>query len=134
MRRSGGRVVSFANLLKKDINKSFAKRILKDIVVIGDKKATPIQIKDVVSKYYGIKVSDLESSKKTAQIAYPRQIAMYLCRIMTDHSYPQIGQLFGNRHYTTVMHAFEKIQAELKTDSNLKEIIEDIKSKIKGIK
>mgnify|MGYP000010905810 FL=1 len=128
------RVVSFANLLKKDINKSFAKRILKDIVVIGDKKATPIQIKDVVSKYYGIKVSDLESSKKTAQIAYPRQIAMYLCRIMTDHSYPQIGQLFGNRHYTTVMHAFEKIQAELKTDSNLKEIIEDIKSKIKGIK
>ena len=127
------RVVSFANLLKKDINKNFAKRILKDIVVIGDKKATPIQIKEVVSKYYGIKVSDLESSKRTNMIAYPRQVAMYLCRTMTDHSFPQIGQLFGGRHYTTVMHAFEKIQAELKTDSNLKEIIEDIKRKIKGV-
>ena len=75
----------------------------------------------------------MEYSKKTNKVAYPRQIAMYLCRIMTDHSFPQIGEIFVNRHYTTVMHACDKIQAELKTDSNLKEIIEDIKKKISTV-
>lgn len=127
------RVVSFANIMKCDVNIPFAKRILNDVIGIGGNKITPLQIKEIVSKYYNIKVSDLESSKKTNKVAYPRQIAMYLCRIMTDHSFPQIGKIFGNRHYTTVMHACDKIQAELKTDSNLKEIIEDIKKKISTV-
>lgn len=127
------RVVSFANIMKCNIDVPFAKRILNDIIEIGGKKITPLRIKEVVSKYYNIKVTDLESSKRTNKVAYPRQIAMYLCRIMTDHSFPQIGKIFGDRHYTTVMHACDKIQAELKTDSNLKEIIEDIKKKINNV-
>lgn len=127
------RVVTFSNIMPDKINVKFAKRILNDIVEIGGKTITPVKIKEVVSKYYNIKVSDLESSKRTNKVAYPRQIAMYLCRNMTEHSFPQIGKIFGDRHYTTVMHACEKIQAELKTDSNLKEIIEAIKKKINDV-
>lgn len=127
------RVVSFSQLMEKKIDKSFAKRVLKDIMINGGNNPTPVQIKNVVSKHFNIKMSDLESSKRTNQIAYPRQIAMYLCRTMTDLSFPNIGQLFGGKHYTTVMHACEKIQKELRTNPDLKEIIEELKKEISTV-
>ena len=88
-------------------------------------------IKKSVCKYYGIKISDIESKKKTNNIAFPRQIAMYLIREMTDCSLPKIGALFGGRHHTTVYHACEKIEYEMSMDKNLCNIIEEIKQDIK---
>ena len=95
-----------------------------------EKTVTPEKNKKTVCRHYGIKISDIESSKKTNNIAYPRQIAMYLIREMTDYSLPKIGQFFGGKHYTSVLYACEKIENEMKTDRNLAEIIEAIKEEV----
>lgn len=125
------RVVSFSQLLNEKLDKKFVKRTLNDIFSDMEKKVTPEKIKKAVCKHYGIKISEIESSKKTNNIAFPRQIAMYLIREMTDYSLPKIGQLFGGKHYTTVMYACEKIEDEIKTDKNLAEVIDNIKDEVK---
>ena len=124
------RIISFSSLMNEKIDKNFASRILKDIIQNGGTSVTPEKIKTVVSRYFNIKVSDLESAKRTNQIAVPRQIAMYLCRNMTDYSLPKIGNLFGGRHYTTVMHACEKIQKSISANDDKKEIINKLKKEI----
>ena len=124
------RSVSFSTLMGEKIDKVFAKRILKDIIQNSGTSPTPEKIKTIVSRYFKIKVSDMESSKRTNSIAFPRQIAMYLCRDMTDYSLPKIGNLFGGRHYTTVMHACEKIQSEIKDNESVREIIDNLKKDI----
>ena len=125
------RVVSFSQLLKEKPDRSFAKKTLKDIFNNMETSVTPEKIKKAVCKYYGIKMADMESAKKTNNIAYPRQIAMYIVREMTDYSLPKIGQFFGGKHYTTVLYACEKIENDQKIDKNLKEIIEEIKESVK---
>lgn len=125
------RVVSFSQLLKEKPDKAFAKRVLKDILSGSEVTITPEKVKKTVCKHYGIKLADMESTKKTNNIAYPRQIAMYLVRELTDYSFPKIGQSFGGKHYTTVIHACDKIEKDLKADKNLRDIIEQIKEEIK---
>ena len=125
------RLVSFSHLLNEKIDKTFAKRTLKDIITNGDVSVTPEKIKKKVANYYNIKVSDLESAKKTNNIAFPRQVAMYLIREMTDKSLPQIGKYFGSRHHTTVKYACEKIEDDIKSDETLKNVIESLKEEIK---
>lgn len=124
------RVISFSQLLNEKLDKNFARKTLKDIFSNMEKTVTPEKIKKTVCRHYGIKISDIESSKKTNNIAYPRQIAMYLIREMTDYSLPKIGQFFGGKHYTTVLYACVKIENEMKTDRNLAEIIEAIKEEV----
>lgn len=125
------RLVSFSQLLNEKVDKAFAKRVLKDILNNGEISVTPEKIKKKVANYYNIKVSDLESAKKTNNIAFPRQVAMYLIREMTDKSLPQIGRFFGNRHHTTVKYACEKIEEDIKSDETLKNVIENLKEEIK---
>lgn len=124
------RIVSFSSLLDEKIDKSFAKRILKDIIQNSSTSPTPEKIKTIVSRHFNIKVSDMESSKRTNNIAFPRQVAMYLCREMTDYSLPKIGNLFGGRHYTTVMHACDKIQEEVNNNESVAEVIKRLKKDI----
>lgn len=124
------RIVSFSSLMGEKIDKPFAKRILRDIMQNSSTSPTPEKIKTIVSRYFKIKVSDMESSKRTNSVAFPRQIAMYLCREVTDYSLPKIGNLFGGRHYTTVMHACDKISDEIKTNESVREIINHLKKEI----
>ena len=124
------RIVSFSALLGENIDKNFAKKTLKDIFLNNADIITPERIKKVVCKHFDIKVSDLDSKNKTNNIAYPRQIAMYICRDMTDYSLPKIGEIFGGRHYTTVMHACEKIQKEIIENEDMKLLIENIELEI----
>ena len=77
-----------------------------------------------------IKISDIESAKRKREFSHPRQVAMYLCRELTDSSLPKIGECFGGRDHTTVLHAYEKISSELKTDPLLNEEIRRIKDDI----
>ena len=107
----------------------FAKMLLKDIVKDGS-SVTPQKIKSAVAKYYNIKVSDIDSSSRRADFAYPRQVAMFLCRTMTDYSLPRIGSIFGNKHYSTVKHACDKIEEEISIDDSLRETIKEIKESI----
>ena len=87
-------------------------------------------VQKAVADYYNITVEVLKSKKRSANIAYPRQIAMYLCRMLTDESFPRIGLEFGNRDHTTVIYACDKIENDLKENSQLKEILNEIKEKI----
>ncbi len=121
------RVVAFATLNKSPINLETAKSALKDI--IGTQKQKPItieRIQRVVADHYSIKVSDMKGKKRTRALAYPRQIAMYLVRELTDNSLPKIGDEFGGRDHTTVIHACDKIGTEIKQDPSLQLIIKEL--------
>jgi chromosomal replication initiator protein len=89
------------------------------------------KIQRIVADYYNITIDDLKSKKRAAKISFPRHVAIYLARNMTDESFPRIGMEFGGRDHSTVMNSCERIQNELKTNNNLKEVIEELKKKIK---
>lgn len=124
------RVVSFSQLLNESINVDNARTILKDVISDNEQALAPERIRSAVANHYKIKISDMDSPKRNAEITLPRQVAMYLCRENTDLSLPKIGKLFGDRHYSTVIHAVEKIEASLIKDDDLKENIETIMAKL----
>ena len=124
------KVIAYSTLYNLEINEEMAVEALKDI--LSGKKAKIITadlIKANVGDYFDMKVEDFNAKKRTRAIVYPRQIAMYLCREMTDLSLPQIGEAF-NRDHTTIMHAHDKITVELKSDSQLKLLIEELVKRI----
>ena len=94
------------------------------------KHVTIDSIQDIVSSYFNLRIEDLKSQRRTRNVAYPRQIAMYLSRKLTDMSLPKIGEEFGGRDHTTVIHAYEKISENLKTDDSLQHTINDITKKL----
>ncbi|WP_102399229.1 chromosomal replication initiator protein DnaA [Haloimpatiens massiliensis] len=125
------RIVAFSSLTNKEISVDLASEALKDIISNSQSKQITISsIQDIVSSYFNLSVDDFKSSRRTRNIAYPRQIAMYLCRKLTDMSLPKIGEEFGGRDHTTVIHAYEKISNNLKKDNGLKSTIEDLSNKI----
>ena len=89
-------------------------------------------IVEIVSRYFDLRIEDFKSSRRSREISYPRQIAMFLCRELTEMSLPQIGNAFGGRDHTTVMHAIEKIQTEMKENLETKHAIEELKKNISG--
>jgi chromosomal replication initiator protein len=125
------RIVAFSSLTNKEISVDLASEALKDIISSRQSRQVTISlIQDIVSNYYNLRIEDFKSARRTRNIAYPRQIAMYLCRKLTDMSLPKIGEEFGGRDHTTVIHAYEKISAGLKKDESLKNAISDITKKI----
>ena len=126
------RINSFSKLLQEHINVAFAKGILTEILKNNKSNVTPDKIKTTVCHKFNLKISEIDSSKRTNKVAYPRQIAMYLCRTMTDYSYTQIGNYFGGRHYTTVMHACEVIQKDIGKNEEKRNLISSLKEEIKA--
>jgi len=124
------RVIGLSQLLNEPINEDNARSILKDIIKDNEQAVAPERIRSIVASQYRIKIADMDSPKRNAEITLPRQVAMYLCREVTDLSLPKIGKLFGNRHYSTVIHAIDKIEEQLKYDESLYESVETIKAKI----
>ena len=124
------RVIGLSQLLDESITVDNAKNILKDIISDNEQAVAPERIRSIVANHYKIKIGDMDSPKRNAEITLPRQIAMYLCRETTELSLPKIGKLFGNRHYSTVIHAVEKIEEALKYDNELAENIDTIKVKL----
>ena len=118
---------------KQSTDFSSAVEAHKDIIGTQKQKLITIElIQQVVANHYGIKVSDMKAKKRTRSIAYPRQVAMYLSRELTENSLPKIGEEFGGRDHTTVMHACDKIGKEIQQDPSLqltvKELIDAIQS------
>ena len=129
------RVVAYSSLINKDISYDLAVEALKDIVTTSESQEISVnRIKEKVSTAFGIKMDDFNSKKRTRAIAYPRQIAMYLSRELTDLSLPKIGNEFGGRDHTTVIHAHDKISKDLELEKNseLKEKIDKIIVELKG--
>lgn len=105
---------------------------LKNIIQPTPRQITIEDIQKVVAEHFKIRVDDLKSKKRTREIAFPRQIAMYLTRKILDLSFPQIGSIFGGRDHTTVMHACNKIEVDSETDKDLKNLIDSLIHKIKN--
>ena len=127
------RVVAYSSLINKDINASLAAEALKDIIPSSRPKVITIAaIQEVIAEKYNIRLDEFAAKKRTKSIAFPRQIAMYLSRELTDFSLPKIGEEFGGRDHTTVIHAHEKISKLISQDELLHRDIEDIKEQLKN--
>ena len=121
------KLIAESSLINTPITMEMAERAINNIVSQKDKVISSDFIQDTVAKYFNISIKDLRSSKRSNDIAFPRQIAMYLCRNVAQMSLPQIGKEFGKRDHTTVMHACNKIEKEIKENSNTKLIVESVK-------
>ena len=126
------KVVAYSSLMNVPVTLDITKKILDDMGnVVQVKQITFESITQAVAEHYHIKVDELFNKKRTQNIAYPRQIAMYLCRELADMSYPRIGELFGGRDHTTVIHAYEKISNKSKVDSKLQNDLNALKDLLK---
>ena len=127
------RVVAYASLTNNSISHELAKEALQQI--LSSKKAKDINntsIQNIVSRYFDINPEQLKSKKRSRDISYPRQIAMYLCRELTNMSLPQIGQAFGGRDHTTVIHACDKIAEDMQSNAETRRAISELKKNITG--
>ncbi|NMB25957.1 MAG: chromosomal replication initiator protein DnaA [Firmicutes bacterium] len=121
------RVMAVGSLSRRDITIEVAEEGLKDIVSSARQKQITIDaIQNVVASHYSIKVADMRSKKRTRVVTFPRQVAMYLARDLTDASLPRIGDEFGGRDHTTVIHACDKIQRALQKDPSLQREVNQI--------
>lgn len=126
------RLIAYTAMCVPDkIDLDFTNEALKDYLTKNPYVTNDIlSIQKAVANYYNITVETLKSKKRSANIAFPRQVAMYMCRTLTDESFPRIALEFGGRNHTTVIHDCNKIEKDLKSNAQLKEIINEIKSKL----
>jgi chromosomal replication initiator protein len=125
------RIIAIASLTHNELSIDLANEALKDMLNPNRKKVIDHRvIQDAVGRYFDMKLEDFKTKKRSRDIAFPRQIAMYLCREMTDMSLPQIGDEFGGRDHTTVMHAYDKINQEIKLNQETRRAIDEIKKAI----
>lgn len=129
------RIITYAKISNSGgIDLDLAQEALQDFLMDSAvKRITSKDIKEVVSKYFGVMVNDINSSKRTKNIAYARQTAMYLCRKLTDMSLPSIGRDFGGRDHTTVMHAIEKIKKDINFNKELNLAVENMERDLKSV-
>lgn len=126
------RVVAYSALSNSKITLDLAASALHDMLPVNrPTKVTVELIQNVVADHYGIGVDELNMKKRNRSVAFPRQVAMYLCRELTDLSLPKIGESFGGRDHTTVIHACEKISSAIRDDSVLRSVIQNLMGRIK---
>ncbi|MDW7740506.1 MAG: chromosomal replication initiator protein DnaA [Bacillota bacterium] len=124
------RIVAYASLSDTPVTLELTEAALQDIIFTRQKNITISSIIEITSATFDLNAGDLLSKKRTQNIALARQVAMYLCRMLTDLSLPKIGEEFGGRDHTTVLHAFKKIDTLISKDSDFKHRIELIKNNI----
>ena len=126
------KVLAYARFSHKDISITLAREALKDLLSIQNRQISVENIQKTVADYFKIKVADMYSKKRPASIAFPRQIAMYLAKEMTQKSFPEIGDSFGGRDHTTVMHAVRKIASDRQKDTELNQKLHILEQTLKG--
>ena len=122
------KIIATASLTHTPITIELAENTINEFKAASEKVLSADFVKETVAKYFNINKDDLSSNKRSNEIAFPRQIAMYLCREVANMSYPKIGEYFGNRDHSTVMHACKKIEKEVKDKNNTKLIVESVKN------
>lgn len=126
------KVLAYARFSQKDINIALAREALKDLLSIQNRQISVENIQKTCADFYKIKVADMYSKKRPASIARPRQIAMYLAKELTQKSLPEIGELFGGRDHTTVLHAVRKIGGERQKNTELNQQLHVLEQTLKG--
>ncbi|MFH1777714.1 MAG: chromosomal replication initiator protein DnaA [Candidatus Omnitrophota bacterium] len=124
------RVVAYTLLTNSQISVGLARDILKDSISFSSKNVTIDHIQKKVSSFFDLRLSDMKTKGRSRAVAFPRQIAMYLARTMTNHSLPEIGEFFGGRDHTTVLHAVEKIKRSVDKDQELNNLLIKLKELI----
>ena len=122
------KIIARASLTHSPRTIELAENTINEFKAASEKVLSSDFVKETVAKYFNINKDDLASNKRSNEIAFPRQIAMYLCREVANMSYPKIGEDFGNRDHSTVMHACKKIEKEVKEKNNTKLIVESVKN------
>lgn len=127
------RVTAYATIHNREITTNLAAEALSSLLngtpTTGDKLSID-EIVTQVGRYYNVEIDELKGKKRTKEIVHPRQVAMYLCRELTDVSFPKIGEAFGKRNHTTIIHAYEKINDELQHNARLKQELSELKQKL----
>ncbi len=126
------KILAYSRFNQKEVSIQLARDALRDLLSIQNRQISVENIQKTVADYYKIKVADMYSKKRPASIARPRQIAMYLAKELTQKSLPEIGELFGGRDHTTVLHAVRKISAERQTLSDLNQQLHVLEQTLKG--
>ncbi len=118
------RVLAFSSLTGKPLSVELARETLRDILGTEERRAVPAEILKFVARHYGLRVSDMKAKSNAKPIAFPRQVAMYLCRKLTELSYPEIGRLFNDKHHSTVMYSVEKIERMIEDDADFRRVVD----------
>ncbi len=126
------KILAYSRFNQKDISIQLARDALKDLLSIQNRQISVENIQKTTADFYKIKVADMYSKKRPASIARPRQIAMFLAKELTQKSLPEIGELFGGRDHTTVLHAVRKIAAERQTNTELNQQLHVLEQTLKG--
>jgi chromosomal replication initiator protein len=124
------RLEAFASLTGNEITLSMAREVMKDIIVEKTRDITVEMIQKLVAEHFRIKVSELKSDKRIKTLVIPRQIAIYICRELTKASYPEIGEKFGGKDHSTIIHSVKKIEKQMAGDSEFRATVEDIKKRL----
>ena len=124
------RLEAFASLTGNEITLSMAREVMKDIIVEKTRDITVEMIQKHVADHFRIKVSELKSDKRIKTLVVPRQIAIYICRELTKASYPEIGEKFGGKDHSTIIHSVKKIEKQMAADADFKGTVEDIKKRL----
>jgi chromosomal replication initiator protein len=126
------KILAYSRFNLKEISIQLAREALRDLLSIQNRQISVENIQKTVADYYKIKVADMYSKKRPASIARPRQIAMYLAKELTQKSLPEIGELFGGRDHTTVLHAVRKMAAERQQMTELNQQLHVLEQTLKG--
>ena len=126
------KILAYSRFNLKEISIQLAREALRDLLSIQNRQISVENIQKTVADYYKIKVADMYSKKRPASIARPRQIAMYLAKELTQKSLPEIGELFGGRDHTTVLHAVRKMSAERQQMTELNQQLHVLEQTLKG--
>lgn len=127
------RVIAYSSLTDSELSVDLAIEALKDILSASKNKIiNSTVITESVARYFDLKVDEFKSKRRSRDISFPRQIAMYLCRDLTDMSLPKIGDDFGGRDHTTVIHAIEKIEEDIQSNAETRRSVEELKRNITG--
>ena len=125
-------MVAYAKLMGAQISVALVKEVLKDMFLEEEIKVGIDLIQKRVAEYFSIRLSDLKGRKRNRAISYPRQVAVYLARELTSYSLPELGEFFGGRDHTTILHAYEKISKEVKNNKSVKDLINRLVSEVKS--
>ncbi|HUP62314.1 MAG TPA: chromosomal replication initiator protein DnaA [Thermoanaerobaculia bacterium] len=125
------KLVVYASLAGRALSVDVAKEALKDVLSKENKPITPTEIIRIVATHYGLKSSDLKQKSNAQTIAFPRQVAMYLCKELTELSYPEIGKHFSDKHHSTVMYSVQQIKRKMENDPQFARAVEGLSKQLR---
>ena len=126
------RLIAYASLTGSEVNLPNAQQVLKNFIDAQQRKVNIDQIQKAVAEQFGLRVAEIKAKNNSRAIVYPRQIAMYLAKHLTEASLPEIGRQFGGKHHTTVMHSIDKIEESRKSDKDLNRLLNKLNETLSG--